>query len=100
MSDTPTAPAPKRSTWEALSVFLEKRSLVMLMLGFSAGLPNLLLYDTISAWMRQAKLPLDVITLFSLLRLLVSFRFSHFVTYSFRSDQNFRPASRAASANA
>ena len=41
-----------------------------------------------------------IITLFSLLRLLVSFRFSHFLTYSFRGDQNCRPASRAASANA
>ncbi|MBK6704217.1 MAG: hypothetical protein IPG56_10990 [Caulobacteraceae bacterium] len=75
MSDTPAAPAPKRSTWEALSVFLEKRSLVMLMLGFSAGLPNLLLYDTISAWMRQAKLPLDVITLFSLVTITYAIKF-------------------------
>src|SRR6185369_12734453 len=41
-----------------------------------------------------------VIALFSVLRLLVSFRFSHFLTLSFRGDQNFRPASRAASANA
>lgn len=75
MSETPAAPAPKRSTWEALGVFLEKRSLVMLMLGFSAGLPNLLLYDTISAWMRQAKLPLDVITLFSLVTITYAIKF-------------------------
>jgi PAT family beta-lactamase induction signal transducer AmpG len=47
----------------------------MLMLGFSAGLPNLLLYDTISAWMRQAKLPLDVITLFSLVTITYAIKF-------------------------
>ncbi len=55
MSDTQTAPAAaKRSTWEALAVFLERRTLVMLSLGFAAGLPNLLLYDTISAWNMEA----------------------------------------------
>ncbi|MBL8547270.1 MAG: MFS transporter [Hyphomonadaceae bacterium] len=75
MSDSNAAPAPKRSTWEALAVFLERRSLVMLALGFSAGLPNLLLYDTISAWMRQAKLPLDVITLFSLVTITYAIKF-------------------------
>lgn len=75
MSETQAAPAPKRSTWDALAVFFERRSLVMLMLGFSAGLPNLLLYDTISAWMRQAKLPLDLITLFSLVTITYAVKF-------------------------
>lgn len=70
-----TQAAPKRSTWDALAVFFERRSLVMLMLGFSAGLPNLLLYDTISAWMRQAKLPLDLITLFSLVTITYAVKF-------------------------
>src|SRR5690606_16296233 len=75
MSETEAAPAPKRSTWEALSVFLERRSIIMLLLGFSAGLPNLLLYDTMSAWMRQAKLPLDVITLFSMVTIMYAIKF-------------------------
>lgn len=75
MSETQAAPTPKRSTWDALAVFFERRSLVMLMLGFSAGLPNLLLYDTISAWMRQAKLPLDLITLFSLVTITYAVKF-------------------------
>ena len=39
MSDTQAAPAPKRSTWDALAVFFERLSLVMLALGFSAALP-------------------------------------------------------------
>lgn len=69
-----TAP-PKRSTWEAIAVFFERRTIVMLTLGFAAGLPNLLLYDTLSAWMRQAKLPLDVITLFSLVTITYAIKF-------------------------
>lgn len=72
---TEAAAPPKRSTWEALAVFFERRSLVMLTLGFAAGLPNLLLYDTISAWMRQAKLPLDIITLFSLVTITYAIKF-------------------------
>ncbi|MGQ0531633.1 MAG: AmpG family muropeptide MFS transporter, partial [Caulobacteraceae bacterium] len=75
MTDTTAARAPKRSTWEAIAVFFERRSLVMLALGFAAGLPNLLLYDTISAWMRQAKIPLDVITLFSLVTITYAIKF-------------------------
>lgn len=72
---TDAAAAPKRSTWDALAVFFERRALIMLTLGFAAGLPNLLLYDTISAWMRQAKLPLDVITLFSLVTITYAIKF-------------------------
>lgn len=74
MAEAPEA-APKRSTWESIAVFFERRTLIMLALGFSAGLPNLLLYDTISAWMRQAKLPLDVITLFSLVTITYAVKF-------------------------
>jgi PAT family beta-lactamase induction signal transducer AmpG len=69
------ASEPKRSTWGAFAVFLERRSLVMLALGFGAGLPNLLLYDTISAWMRQAGLPLDVIGLFSMVTITYAIKF-------------------------
>lgn len=75
MTDQAASPEPKKSTWDALAVFFERRALVMLALGFSAGLPNLLLYDTISAWMRQAKLPLDVITLFSLVTITYAIKF-------------------------
>ncbi|MBC7769625.1 MAG: MFS transporter [Phycisphaerales bacterium] len=73
MSDA--AAEPKRSTWDAIVAFVDRRTLVMLTLGFAAGLPNLLLYDTISAWMRQAKLPLDVITLFSLVTITYAIKF-------------------------
>ncbi len=75
MSDTQAAPAPKRSTWEALAVFFDRRALVMLALGFAAGLPNLLLFDTLSVWLRQAKIPLDVIGLFSLVTITYAVKF-------------------------
>jgi len=73
--DAVRAEAPKRTTWEALAVFIERRSLVMLALGFAAGLPNLLIFDTLSAWLRQSGIPLATITLMSLATLSYSLKF-------------------------
>lgn len=48
------APAP-RPTWrEALRVYTEPATLRMLALGFSAGLPLLLVFGTLSFWLREA----------------------------------------------
>ena len=58
-----------------LSVYFERRSLVMLALGFSAGLPNLLIFDTLSAWLRQANLSLATISFFALATLSYSLKF-------------------------
>ena len=47
--------APKRRSWRAtLSVYLEPASVRMLLLGFSAGLPLLLVLGTLSFWLREA----------------------------------------------
>lgn len=73
MSDTPKA-APKRSVWEAIAVYGERRALVMLALGFASGLPNLLIFDTLSAWLRDAGLSLEVIGFFSLATLAYSLK--------------------------
>ena len=67
--------APKPSALGALMVYLERRSLVMLALGFSAGLPNLLIFDTLSVWLREAGLSLEVIGFFSLATLAYSLKF-------------------------
>jgi PAT family beta-lactamase induction signal transducer AmpG len=67
--------APKRNAVSALAVFFERRTLVMLALGFSAGLPFLLIFDTLSAWLRSAGLTLEVIGVFSLATLVYSFKF-------------------------
>jgi PAT family beta-lactamase induction signal transducer AmpG len=68
-------PAPKRSLFAALAVFGERRVAIMLGLGFAAGLPNFLIFDTMSAWLRAAGLSLAVISLFSLATLPYSFKF-------------------------
>ncbi|MES2343423.1 MAG: permease [Pseudomonadota bacterium] len=66
--------APKRSVWSAIKVYGERRSLVMLALGFASGLPNLLIFDTLSAWLRDAGLSLEVIAFFSLATLAYSLK--------------------------
>ncbi|GGE33396.1 permease [Agaricicola taiwanensis] len=58
-----------------LSDFLQRRTLVMLALGFSAGLPNLLIFDTLSAWLRGEGISLAVIGFFSLATLAYSAKF-------------------------
>ena len=46
---------PSRLTWrEAARVYLEPASLRMLLLGFSAGLPLLLVFGSLSFWLREA----------------------------------------------
>jgi PAT family beta-lactamase induction signal transducer AmpG len=70
-----TEAAPKRSTWAAISVFFERQSLVMLALGFAAGLPNLLVFDTLSAWLRTSGISLQVIGFFALATLSYSLKF-------------------------
>lgn len=47
-------PAPRRSWGQALRVYGEPASLRMLALGFSAGLPLLLVLGTLSFWLREA----------------------------------------------
>src|SRR5690606_39302161 len=59
----------------AVAVYGERRALVMLALGFASGLPNLLIFDTLSAWLRDAGLSLEVIAFFSLATLAYSFKF-------------------------
>lgn len=51
----PTPPAPTPLGWLAtLKVYAEPASLRMLALGFSAGLPLLLVFGTLSFWLREA----------------------------------------------
>ena len=60
------AAEPKRGALGALAAFVERRALVMLALGFASGLPNLLIFDTLSLWLREAGLSLKVISIFAL----------------------------------
>src|SRR5690606_37601465 len=66
---------PMTDQRKGLAVYLERSSLVMIVLGISAGLPFLLIFDTLSAWLRDEGLTLEVIGFFSLATLVYSFKF-------------------------
>jgi MFS transporter, PAT family, beta-lactamase induction signal transducer AmpG len=71
-----TESVPKRRTvLSALGVYAERPALVMIALGFSAGLPYYLVFDTLSAWLRSSGLSLEVIGFFSLVTLVSTFKF-------------------------
>ena len=72
MSDDHSKP---RGFLASLAVFTEWRILIMLGLGFAAGLPNLLIFDTLSAWLRDAGYTLQIISFFGLVTLVYSFKF-------------------------
>ena len=73
-SDTPDRPST-RNLRAALAVYAERRTLVMVGLGFAGGLPFYLIFDTLSAWLREDGLSLEVIGYFSLATLVYSFKF-------------------------
>ncbi len=65
MTEAETISALKR--WrEALAVYLQPRVLIVLFLGFSAGLPLALSGSTLRLWMRQSGVDLETIGLFAL----------------------------------
>jgi PAT family beta-lactamase induction signal transducer AmpG len=58
---------PAKPGWrDALTVYLKPRVLIVLMLGFSAGLPLALSGSTLRLWMRQSNIDLETIGLFAL----------------------------------
>jgi PAT family beta-lactamase induction signal transducer AmpG len=68
--------APANPTFpSALAMLADRRVLVMLALGFASGLPYLLIFDTLSAWLRQSGLSLEVIGFFSLVTMIYAFKF-------------------------
>jgi len=73
----PTAPSSKEDaeqpfTWRHLA---DRRVALILALGFSAGLPFLLVFGTLSAWLRESGVPVTTIGMFSWLALAYSFKF-------------------------
>src|SRR5437867_30813 len=64
-ADSETSSAP--TIWrDALAVYLKPRVLIVLFLGFSAGLPLALSSSTLAVWMREAGVDLGTIGLFTL----------------------------------
>ena len=74
MTDNSTS-EPPANRLGGLAVYGERRVGAMLLLGFAAGLPNLLIFDTLSAWLRDAGVTLEVIAFFGLATLTYALKF-------------------------
>src|ERR1700737_3901037 len=62
-----TSGAPPRASWrDSLTVYLQPRVLIVLLLGFSSGLPLALSGSTLLVWMRESGVDLRTIGLFAL----------------------------------
>jgi len=59
----------------ALTALIHPRSVTMLFLGFSAGIPILLIFSTLSVWLREAGVERATVTFFSWAALGYSFKF-------------------------
>src|SRR5271170_3117325 len=70
MAATPEATggvaAPRQSLADTLAVYLKRRVLIVMFLGFSSGLPLALSGSTLLIWMTEAKVNLGTIGLFAL----------------------------------
>src|ERR1700716_1205521 len=60
------ATAPRASWREGLTVYLQRRAVFVLLLGFSSGLPLALSGSTLLVWMRESGVDLGTIGLFAL----------------------------------
>jgi PAT family beta-lactamase induction signal transducer AmpG len=65
----------KRSWREILISWSNPRAVTMLFLGFSAGIPILLIFSTLSVWLREAGVSRTAVTFFSWAALGYSFKF-------------------------
>ncbi len=62
--------------WKAaFTAFLDRRALIMLFLGFSAGIPILLIFSSLSLWLGEAGIDKSAVTFFSWAALGYSFKF-------------------------
>ncbi len=64
-----------KSWLEATKVYLDRRVITIIFLGFSSGLPYLLVYSTLSAWLEQAGISKTAIGLFSWASAAYAFKF-------------------------
>ena len=65
-----------QASWlETLTVYFKPRVLAMFFLGFSSGLPYMLVFSTLSAWLRDYNLTLTVIGFFGWVGIIFAFKF-------------------------
>ncbi len=75
MNETAVNGRPGASWGQAISALVNPRVITMLFLGFSAGVPILLIFSTLSVWLREADVARSSITFFSWAALGYSFKF-------------------------
>ncbi len=74
--DASTDPAPARTSMaDTLAVYLQRRVLVVLLLGFSSGLPIVLVGSTLQAWMKESGIDIKTIGLFAAVAVPYNFKF-------------------------
>lgn len=71
--NNPIAPPPSWS--ETIASFAHPRVITMLFLGFSAGIPILLIFSSLGLWLREAGVERSAVTFFSWAALGYSFKF-------------------------
>jgi PAT family beta-lactamase induction signal transducer AmpG len=72
VTDTTVLSADEPRGWR---FYLQKNVVVLFLLGFSAGLPFLLVYSTLSAWLKDAGLQMSTISTFAWLGFAYSLKF-------------------------
>ncbi|MEM6411561.1 MAG: MFS transporter [Pseudomonadota bacterium] len=65
----------RQSIREAIRAFAEPKMAMMLVLGFTAGLPFLLYFSTLSVWLERSEVDVAIIGFFSFFGLAYSFKF-------------------------
>lgn len=66
---------PQPTWWQAILVYRDRAVLSMLFLGFSAGLPFMLVFSTLSAWLRQAGIERATIGMLAWVGIMYSIKF-------------------------
>jgi MFS transporter, PAT family, beta-lactamase induction signal transducer AmpG len=74
MTTTPEKPS-RTSIADTLAVYLQRRVLVVLLLGFSSGLPIVLVGSTLQAWIKQSGIDIKTIGLFAAVAVPYNFKF-------------------------
>lgn len=75
MSERSAEAIAKRDWGETFRSFIHPRVITMLFLGFSAGVPILLIFSSLSLWLREAGVEKSAVTFFSWAALGYSFKF-------------------------
>lgn len=70
-----TLTKPNNKWLSAFSAYTDRRAIVLFLLGFSAGIPILLIFSSLSLWLREAGVSRSTVTMFSWAALGYSFKF-------------------------